>query len=379
MSTTPSRLALLLVAFLATPAAADDIFLRDGREVLGVVIREESFSKVEYRRKSVTQKVDTNEILRIEYGRTSDEFKAGLAALASGDSLGAAHAFLDAAEDEDLDAHIRATAYAECGDALLASNNFTDAVGIFDELLTTFRDTRHYARALLGKGRGLFLNRQLTESVGVFKTLQQEVQAKGLGEHWGMEAEFALLWAEEAQGKKDVLERYLDLQGRARGSYPEVANQCALRIGRVYLANDDVDKALPLFEEIVDSRLSTEAAIVAGAFNGRGRCLFWQAQNDLAKAREASAKKDSRADTYREDALENFEQARLDFLRVQTVYRGVVREQPEALYWAAQAFLNVAAMDDTEEDAERWGKILLKRCSDAYPQSEWGSKAKAEL
>ncbi len=376
---TLSRTALLFVALLATPAFADDLYLHDGREILGVAVRSESFSKVEYRRKSVTQKVDSKEVRRIEYGRTSPNFTKGVAALASGDSLAAARAFELAAVNEDLSDFVRATAYANCGDALLANNNFADAVVIFDELLSTFRDTRHYARALLGKGRGLFLNRQLGQASQVFTKLKAEVEGKDLGEAWGYEAEFALLWAAEANGE-DVLKGYKDLRKRTDDDFKSVANQCAMRMGRVYLGIDDLDNALPLFDDIIASRLSTELAVVAGAFNGRGRCLFWQAQTELQKSKEAQSKKqDDRAQGFREDALASFRAARLDFLRVQTVYRGVAREQPEALYWGGQTFLNVASLDSSELDAERFGKILLKRCADGYATSSWGSKAAAEL
>ena len=64
---------------------------------------------------------------------------------------------------------------------------------------------------------------------------------------------------------------------------------------------------------------------------------------------------------------------------MQTVYSGVAREQPEGLYWGGQAFLNVASLDLEEKDADRYGKILLKRCADRFPRSEWGGKASGEL
>lgn len=376
----PKPLALLFVALLAVPALADDLHLHDGRVIDGVVVKSESASKVEYRRKSVTQKVDSSEVRNIVYGRTSANFIAGMDALANGDSLAAAGAFIQAAENEDLPDFVRATAYAECGEALLENNNFSDALGIFDELLKSYPDSRHYARALLGKGRAQFFNRQVDDAAATFKKLQDDASARDLGELWGLEAEFALLWADEARGKKGVLEGYKDLRARCRDDYPAVANQCSLRMGRVYLSSDKVDEALPLFNEIIDSRLTTDRSIVAGAFNGRGRCLFWEGQNELAKSREATNKKESeRAAQYLEDALASFRAARLDFLRVNMVYLGVAREQPESLYWGGQAFLNVASLDSAEADAERFGKILLKRCSDRFPQSEWGSKAKDEI
>ncbi|MDG2149304.1 MAG: hypothetical protein P8N09_07255 [Planctomycetota bacterium] len=374
----------LFVALLASTAMADELHLYDGRHIDQAVVKSESFSKVEYRRKSVTQKVDSKEIRSIVYGRTSPEYKAGLAALAEGNSMAAAQNFIAAAEDEGLPDGIRASAYIECGESLLANNNFAESLEIFTELLSTYPETRHYARALLGKGRAQFFTRQLGDAAATFSELQNDVKTKDLGEVWGLEAEFALLWAKEAQGEAGVLDGYRALRARAREDFPAVANQCSLRMGRVYLGNDEVGQALPLFDEIIESRLTTDSSIVAGAYNGRGRALFWEGRNELKEASEAEERKDLEAATaHLEDALAAFRAARLDFLRVQTMFRGVAREQPESLYWAAQSFLNVASLADDlgleEEDAERMGRILLKRCAERFPQSDWGSRAAEEI
>ena len=374
-------LTALLLTQLAGTLSADDLYLMDGREPLtGVVVQNESFARVEYRRRSVTQKVDSKEILSIHYGRTNKDYVAAVAARDGGDMLAAAQLFLNASEDEGLSDFVRATALAECGDALLTNNNFVEAEQYFTELLTMFPNTRHLARALLGKGSAQFMQRKTSDAEATFQTLKSEVGSKDLGEAWDLEADFFLLWVAEAKGEKGVIDGYQDLRERAKADYPSVSNKCALRIGRVQLANEDVAAARPYFEEIIESRLTTDVTVVAGAFNGRGRCIFAEAQAALQASRDASSKRDSvNAESFREDALADFREARLDFLRVQTVYRGVAREQPEALYWGAQCFLNVAGLDGGEDDAERLGKILLKRCKDGYGESEWGQRAAAEL
>jgi hypothetical protein len=372
-------LSALLLTTLAGPLFADDLFLRDGREILGVVVQNESSARVEYRRRSVTQKVDSKEIFSIRYGRTNQDYATALLKRDEGDMVQAAGFFANAADDDGLADFVRATALAECGSALLASNLFGDAEGIFDELLSSYPNTRHLARGLLGKGSAQFLNRKTTEAEATFQTLKSEVAAKDLGEAWDLEADFFLLWVAEAKGKGDVA-GYEALRERARTDYPAVANQCALRIGRVQLGDEKVAEALPYFVEIIDSRLTTDVTVVAGAFNGRGRCLFAEGQAELQKSRDAQSKRDAAgAEGYRENALEAFRAARLDFLRVQTVYRGVAREQPEALYWGAQTFLNVEGLDGGEKDAGRFGKILLKRCKDGFGETEWGQRAAAEL
>ena len=55
------------------------------------------------------------------------------------------------------------------------------------------------------------------------------------------------------------------------------------------------------------------------------------------------------------------------------------REQAEALYFGGQAFLSVASLDEEAGQDELYGKILLVRCRDGFPGTEWGKKAASEL
>ena len=375
-------LVALLGLFLSTPVLADDLIFWDGRTIEGVRVTKESSATVEYRRGSVSQKVDANELRDIRYGRTSPDFTAGMAAKEKGDMLAAANHFLDAAEDDAFEDRefIAATALVEAADALVDSSNFEDALSIYDQLLRQHSNTRHLARGLLGKGQCQFFTRQFPQAADTFETLASEVESKDLGETWGLEADFFKLWVSEAQGARDVVGGYEALRNEAKDVSPGVANRCSLRIGRVKLANADVRGALPHFEEIIDSRLESSPDVVAGAFNGRGRCRFSEAQGSLRASQEAAGNRDEAgASAAREDALDAFKSARLDFLRVQTVYKGVAREQAEALYFGGQAFLSVASLDEEAGQDELYGKILLVRCRDGFPGTEWGKKAASEL
>jgi tetratricopeptide (TPR) repeat protein len=358
--------AILALALLVPDVSADTIRLSNGREINGKITKE-TYSQIEYRRAGVSSKqtVDVAEVVSVEYSKTSKDWREAQDLLAAGNMGAAAGSFLNVADDEDLDAFLRAAALANAGDALVVNGNYGDALGFYDELLQKYPSTRHLARALLGKGTCLFYTRKLADADKVLEQLKTDATGKKLGDRWAMEAEFLLLWSAEAQGKPGVVDGYKALRAKARGSYPGISNKAALRMGRVQLEGQNVRDAEALFDEILESRLDTDSEVVAGAYNGRGRCNFGRGQGLMSQGRA-------------EEALPYFHDALLDFLRVHVSYPGVFKEQAESLYFAGQSFLNVAALDPEASDAEMRGQVLLKRCRDGYAGSEWASLAASQ-
>lgn len=356
----------LALALIAPGLRADTVRLTNGKEVTGKIVSE-SFEKIEVRKAggSSSQTVSTVDVASVEYTATTPEWRQGLQLLADGSMGEAASAFATVADDPDAPDFLRAAAFAQAGDCLVDNNNFEDAIKLYDELLAKHPKTRHLARALLGKGTSLFSLRKLAEADKVLEQLKADATAKNLGERWALEAEFLLLWSAEAQEKPGVIEGYQALREKTRASLPGIANKAALRMGRVQLAQQDVKAAEALFDEIIQRRLDTDASIVAGAFNGRGQCRFGRAIGLLGVKRA-------------DEALPLFSEALLDFLRVVVSYSGVRKEQAEALYFAGQSFLNVAALDPNAKDAESRGQVLLKRCREQYAGSEWAAKAAAQ-
>jgi tetratricopeptide (TPR) repeat protein len=365
---------VLAVALLAAPLSADTITLLNGTKIEGVRILGETHTEISYRKPRVNapQTAKTSEVASITYSSTSADYREGQTKLAEGNLVDAASYFYAAAQDEDNTPHLRAKAMIEAADLLELTRNLDDAIPVYDELLKTFPDTRHLARALVGRGKALLYKGEVAAAEAAFAKLLSEAEAKGLGERWEMEGEYYALYVTEAKGdSKTAVKGYEALRSRARADWPGIANKCALRIGRVHLASDDANKAMPLFETIIDGRLETEADIVANAYNGRGRCHFAIAQSYLATAdKHAASGVSDKATVARQDAVDSFREARLDFLRVVVQYTPVLDQQPEALYWAAQCFLNV---DD--DDAQRQAGRLLRKCALEYPNSKWGKLA----
>ncbi|MGQ0552288.1 MAG: tetratricopeptide repeat protein [Planctomycetota bacterium] len=379
------RLALaalpLAVALCAGPARADTIKLLDGSSLDGVKVVSESWKEVEYRKgKAPTpQKLDAAKIASIEYSSTPKDFQTALETLAAGESQALAVAagyFELVADNDDAPKHIRATARARQADGLLESGNPELALTAYDQLLTDYPETRHLARALLGKGKAHLYLRKPDEAAKVLTKLQEEVTAKGLGQQYAIEAEYLKLLGQEDGGKPaELVVAYEALRAKAAGVSKDLAWRCAVRLARSKAAANEEAAALALFEEILDARFETSEDVAADAYNGRGRSHYARGMALLDRSTKADAAGDkSKGQALRLDALEAFSAARLDFLRVVVSYPTVQVQQAEALYWAAQAFLNI-----NDDDAKLEAKKLLYRCSRDYPNSTWGKRAAGQV
>jgi tetratricopeptide (TPR) repeat protein len=374
----------LTVALLAAAARADVIVLRDGTRLDGVKVVSETYEKVEYKQPKVAsnQSKPAADVRDIEYAATSADFREGLKAWHEDADLATAAAYFDsAATDDKLPANVRATARRFSADCWLAGGNLVDAAAAYADLIKSWPDTRHLAAALLGKGQALLQSGSFAEAKQAFDALKAEVAAKSLGERWEIEGDYNGLVAVVAGKLKgadgqavDAVAGFEALRKRAAGKDPELEAKCEVQLGRLHLNEGKLDQALPLFDAIIGERLDiADQEVLAGAFNGRGRCLFNQAQAKLDAATAAKGDK-ARADALRLDAVGLFKEARRDFLRVFTVYSAVQGQQAEALYFAAQCFLNVA-----DKDADSRSKVLLTLCSRNYPNSTWGKEAKKSL
>jgi hypothetical protein len=183
-----------------------------------------------------------------------------------------------------------------------------------------------------------------------------------LGQRWTLEAEYYQLLASQLQGQTAGLASgYETLRQKAGTDYPGIANQCGLQLGRLKFVSSDYAGAVQLFDTIIDSRLSTGIDVVAGAYNGRGRCRFELAQTTLSSGASLEAPEVQAA----------YQDALLDFLRVHVHYPAIQAEQAESFYWAARCLQNLTSIPEHERKA----RGLLKRCRDEHPSSPWAEKA----
>lgn len=360
--------ALVLLAALAAPLRADTIVLADGKRIEGVDVVSETWQKVEFRqpRVSAVQNRAAADVASVEYTTTSPDYIEAQKHLAAGNVNDAA-AFLDAVgSDTRIKGHVRASAMIQRAEILIDLGAVAEAGATVDALLAAFPDTRHLARALLVRGKVLLARNETEAAVAAFAKLKEEAAAKNLGKHWSAEAEYNRLFALEVKGEtKSALDGYLKLRAESPGR--GVAERCALRIGRIHLASGKGDEALALFNDVIEERFDLPKDIAAAAFLGRGRVLFAKGQTGLAAAREATGE---RGEELLELARSWFREARLDFLRVVTVYPEVQSQQAEAMYHAGQCF---QAIGDAE--AEPRAMSLYRTAAVNYPNSSWGKLA----
>ena len=370
----PTALAL---ALLAVPALADTIQLADGKKLENVTVVAETWQKVDFKQPRVTavQSRPTVDVVDIQYSKTTPDYREAQKQLEAGNIMDAA-AYLDAvSNDEAVPGHLKANALIQRAEILLDFGAVPEAGRTVDALLKTYPDTRHLARAMMVKGKALLADGQTDAAIAAFAKFKEEVAAKSLGPRWALEAEYNRLFAVEVKGDaKAALDGYTALRQEAESqNVAAVANRCVLRIGRIQIANNKVDEALPLFAQIIDGRFDLPRDLAAAAFLGRGRCFFAKGQAASEASAQAAAKGDkTKSGDLHDTAVEWFKEARLDFLRVTTMYPEVQSQQAEAMFYAGQCF---QAVGDTGSDVR--AIVLYRTVTSRYPASPWAKSAEA--
>ncbi len=357
---------LLLAASLTTGLLrADDIVLVDGNTIDGVSIQSETITEIKYRKsggRGGVQSVPSSDVRTVTYSSTNADYREGLKLLLAGDTLEGAGLLAGAASDTGnrLENHHRATGLVTAADALIGYGDMESALGLYNELLHDYKDTRHQPRALLGRARADLALGNHDAAIGGFQQLKDNATSLGYGQQWEMEATFFELFARQVKGGGDIgaiRDGYADLKAKAESAgFAAIATKCGLQLGRLNLAAKDYNRALPAFNDIIAERLDTDRAVAAGAYLGRGSCLFALADKTRSSGNAEGAKDD-------------FKAALLDFLRVHTHYADVQEVQAEAIYWANQCFENIGGSENDYHAA-----VLKARLKGKYPRSPWAAR-----
>jgi tetratricopeptide (TPR) repeat protein len=344
------RLALCLpFALLAAsaPAHADTItFLVDRKPQVNVSVIDERLDVIEYRLEKVNQKqtVKSDEVAEVVYEGLSEEYLALLddfkVAFAKEDYKSVAQQLVDNALSERRKG-LAAQGLLKAADAYQFAGEIKAAVETLDRLVKDQPQSRYAPIATLEKGRLLAASGDAANARASFLKLRE------FGERWQIASDLQIQIAEEAKDPAAALEAYRGIVTKA-ASFPSIANEAKLRIGRVMIANKKHSDAIAAFQGILDARQASSRRIQAGAWNGFGAAL--------------AAKPDARP--------EDLKQALYAHLRVITQFDDVPDEQPEALYRAGKMFQRVEA-----QDAAMRARQLFSRCQKDYPGSEWAKLA----
>ncbi len=328
---------------------ADTIKFADGRkEQDNVTVTDETLEKVEYRLPSIRQpqSYPADKVLEVEYSDTSDEYQLAVENYQGGYYADAAPLFLAAAADARKKEGLKAQCVFKAGESYQRAGNFAEAVRTFDQLMAEMAQSRYVPHAQLGRALSLLRGGDANRARQGF----QKLKSSGYGGRWEKEADLHLMILDEGKNSSQALDGYQRLITETEKDYPMVANQAKLRIGRVYIASKQYDKAKQYFQTILDNRAGSSREVIAGAYNGLGTAI--RNQGTVSKA--------------------DWKTSLFAHLRVRVSYSDVDAEQAEALYGAGKAFQNVEGVEDAAQRARQ----LLGSCISLYPDSDWAEKAR---
>ncbi|MSP15183.1 MAG: tetratricopeptide repeat protein [Myxococcales bacterium] len=346
-------LPLLLAAWRA-PAPVDEIVLWRGDVIAGVTVIQESCDGLTFRKRGASgeQTIAAGTVRDVRYSKRSKWFAAGDAAWKAGDQSKAAGSYIAAAAAaknwEKPHALFRV---AECR---RLSGQFVEAITAYQELLRQVPATRFLGDCL---ERIAACERALGNIAAARKSYQElasPAASRKLGDRYPLLAALRLLELDEFAGGRDpaaALAAYLQLQASAI-DHPDIANMARLRVGCLLLQRGEPDRARIYFEDVIKEREASELVIVAGAYNGLGATF-------LAKEQRKPA---------------DYDAALFPFLRTVFHYGDQLAGSEllaEALYQAGVCLAARPGADDQES-----AKLLLRRCQDEFPASEWAKKAR---
>ena len=338
-------------ALTLTVARADTIKFVDGRKAQGkVTVTDETLEQVEYRREGLrqAQSYPADKVSEVIYTDPPEEFNVAqdnLEVLAFED---AAKFFKLAATDSTRQKGLAAKCLYLAGEASRRGGLIKEAVQTFDDLMQSQPSSRYVPYASLQRGLALAQGGDPRRAKAAFESLKSDATSKGYGDRWGFEADLQIAILGESDDPNAALDTYQRLASATEIKHPAVANQAKLRIGRVYVATGQFDKAKQFFRTILESRSASSREIVAGAYNGLGSAL--------RKDKNASAG--------------DLKEALYHHLRVLVSYTDVIDEQAEALFSAGKCFQVVPGPESLNR-----AKVLLHRCANEHPDSSWALEA----
>lgn len=341
--------------FLPNLLWADTIELKDGKKRLKIQIVEETIESVKFRKSRLPniQSVPSDSVKDVKYYVSGSDFKTAQEAFKAGDWHTAAKLYYEYAESLDNDkAALRAHCLFQSGMSYLKCAQWKNALAVLGKFIKENPEHRLYPEAVKERAICYVNNKDMKKARIEFTNLKKDIPKKKISDFWKHEVEYWLIFLNEDSDARRALDDYKKLYDDVKDSYPKVANQARLRIGRVLIQQKKYDEAKAFFTEIIDSRLDADRDVAAGAYLGRGLCIL---------SKRNASKEDNK-------------QALFDLLRVVVHYKEVGEHQAEALYYAGKCFLQVG-----DKDASKRSKVLFQRLQSDWSASKWAQKAAKEL
>ena len=238
--------------------------------------------------------------------------------------------------------------------------DFNSALGIWDRLKREFPKSKFLPDSIIYAGKALLAMNRAPDAKNKFLELER---LPGLPEGKKMLGRYYVIYITQKQGEasengaviNQALSEYRRLLSEVESNpaLKEVTTLARLGIGDCQLALGQFSDALDFFKKIADS--ATDKGVLAGAFNGLGRCHI-----EIGRATPDKAK-----------AAQSFKNALLAFLRTVVLYDEIPEQTAMALALAADSYAYIRSGDDWKDRA----KDLYRECMAKFPGTEWARHA----
>jgi len=363
---TAGTILCLILGVLAAPALAGDYIQKkpDGwlpTEPAGdlpgpldfekstITVLSEDYDYVWYKFESVPnrQKLEADKVERVFYENPPQQFNEAADAMGAGDLPSAIEKFRSIVQARR--AHrswvVMYSLYNLGKIYQEGLGQMEQAVEAWRELEKQFPRSKYVPGAIVKTGLAHLAMGNRDEAERAFRRLQRlpdlAEDQRQIGRYW-------VIYIKQQSGAyEDALAEYRQLleDVEADPDLKQVAIRARLGIGDCLLALKRFEEALSFFQKIADS--SQDPAVLAGAFNGLGRCHFEQ---------------------------QNWKDALLSFLRTMILYDETPDQTAMALCYAADSYTYLRS-----EDWKDRAKSLFRECIARYPGSQWAQRARELL
>ncbi len=231
---------------------------------------------------------------------------------------------------------------------------FKEATNAYARFVNEFKEHRLYPDALLRRAECYLGRGDANEARKTILYLKQQVDKKGLGDQWKYEVEFWITYLKERTDSSRALKDYKEIYKKVEKNFPDVANKCRWRIGRVLMMEKKYNEAISYCTEIIEDRLAADREVAAGSYLTRGRSI-------MSKRDPKPVEADYKAALY-------------DLLRVIVHYKDIGAPQAEAMYYAGKCFQLLGG-----KDSAKYWQGLYRRLQREWVNTRWAQEAAKEL
>lgn len=345
------------------PKSGSNPPLREDHESKDAIhsVQSEDYDKITYMLmvpggRSTRQSMDTDRVETIFYWPKPPAYVEGVTAMSGGNFDEAIAKFESLAGNAQQREWVRAYSMYNIAQIHEARGDLRSAVAGWERLVREFSRFRQVPHALVQIGLGWLALDDVGQAQSAFGRL---ARLPGLPEGKKGLAQYYLIYIKEKQGeasKNDNLVRaalaeYESLLAKVKddATQAEVALRARLGIGNCKTLLGQYDEAIQFFQKIAES--SNEASVLAGTFNGLGKCYFRQ---------------------------NRWKDALLAYLRVEVLYDVNPEQTAEALLNSGKCFQFMQGANIGEDNANR-ARGQYRKCFGRFPGTSFAAEARQIL